>query len=306
MKKQSFVSLVAYVYEEESTVKNLVLRIYNYLDRYFENFEIIIIDDASRDGTIKEIVKAGESVFVPFTLITMAWKQGVEAGIKAGIDLSIGDFVYEIDLRNVDYSLKLLRDLMDKADQGYDVVAGSAQRFQGLGTRIFYMMVNIAGHLKYDLKPENVRLVSRRAINATVRAKGRSRYRKILYKYTGFKNTLIKYTPKSKSKIKRDGSLITRLSFALDVVVSYSNIPVIFSSVLLVIFALSFVVSLVFAFIQLNFEILIKLTILMGIFGFTGMLTLSVFIIKYLETILRDTKEGSGYIIRSIERINNE
>lgn len=120
--QKPYLSIVAPVYNEEGNVKELHRRIVEACQKLGKPFEIIFIDDGSKDGT----VKACEGLS-PLTLIKFRKNYGQTAAMDAGFKQAQGEIIVTMDsdLQNDPADIPLLLEEMEK---GYDVVSG--WRFQ--------------------------------------------------------------------------------------------------------------------------------------------------------------------------------
>ena len=71
-----------------------------------------------------EIVKKLSSLAVTtsLSLLNMSYFQGRETAMNAGLDMTIGDFVFEFDSTFVDYTDQEIMDIYDQALSGFDIV----------------------------------------------------------------------------------------------------------------------------------------------------------------------------------------
>ena len=123
MKEKNFISAVVYVHNNESNIENFVKQLSTTLNSKFLKYEIIFVNDASTDSTVEKIKKSVEKLSdASISIINMSFYQGKEIAMNAGIDLSIGDFVYQFDNTLIDYDLDIIIQIYEKSLQGYDIV----------------------------------------------------------------------------------------------------------------------------------------------------------------------------------------
>ncbi len=126
----------------------------------------------------------------------MSLYQGREAAMNAGIDLSIGDFVYEFDNTLIDYDLKIITDIYEKSLEGYDIVNASPQNNTHKTSKLFYIIFNKFSNNQYKINTETFRIVSRRAINRINSINKNIPYRKAIYSNCGLKLYNVLYSAK--------------------------------------------------------------------------------------------------------------
>ena len=132
------ISVVVPLYNEEGNVKELHKRILEACQKLAKPFEIIFVDDGSKDGTIKDCENLS-----PLTLIKFRKNFGQTAAFDAGIKEASGEIIITMDgdLQNDPADIGLLLAEMEK---GFDVVSGWRwQRKDTLSKKIFSRTANI-------------------------------------------------------------------------------------------------------------------------------------------------------------------
>jgi glycosyltransferase involved in cell wall biosynthesis len=115
---QPYLSVVVPLYNEEGNVLELHRKIREALERIGRPFEIIFIDDGSKDKTLEEAKQCH-----PLRLVSFRKNFGQTAAFDAGIKAATGEIVITLDgdLQNDPADIPLL---LEKIDEGYDVVSG--------------------------------------------------------------------------------------------------------------------------------------------------------------------------------------
>ncbi|MEK7494757.1 MAG: glycosyltransferase family 2 protein [Patescibacteria group bacterium] len=118
LENQPYLSIIVPLYNEEGNVRELHRKIHEALEKVGKSYEIIFIDDGSKDKTLEEA--KGLS---PLRLIVFRKNFGQTAAFDAGIKAARGEIVITMDgdLQNDPADIPLLLTEMDK---GYDVVSG--------------------------------------------------------------------------------------------------------------------------------------------------------------------------------------
>lgn len=196
-KEKNFVSAVIYVRNDEKLIKDVVLGIDKVLYDNFEKYEIICVDDASKDNSIKEINNLKEVIKTPILKsITMSYFQGTDTAMNAGRDNAIGDFVFEIDTLDVDFEYEFIMELYRRSLQGYDIVSGVPNTNIPATSKMFYSIFNKFSNLNNPIQTERVRILSRRSINRIDSLNKKIIYRKASYARCGLAQDHIKYESK--------------------------------------------------------------------------------------------------------------
>lgn len=199
-KEKNFISAVVYVCDNEDKIENFIISLAKTLGGNFEKFEIICVDDSSSDNSAQIIKNSAKKIGNGIlSSVKMSYYQGLEASMNAGIDLSIGDFVFEFDTCEADYEMDFLMDIYRKSLEGYDIVSASPGN-KRITSDWFYKVYNRYAGAPYKMVSENFRLLSRRAINRIHSMSKTIPYRKALYVNCGLKMETIFYKPKNKTK----------------------------------------------------------------------------------------------------------
>jgi len=126
------ISVVVPVYNEEGNVQELHRRIIAACQKIGKSYEVIFVDDGSRDGTVAACAKLS-----PLTLVRLRKNFGQTAAFDAGFKAARGTVIITMDgdLQNDPSDIELL---LAKMREGYDVVSGwRYERKDSLSKRIF-------------------------------------------------------------------------------------------------------------------------------------------------------------------------
>ena len=135
-KEQNFISAVVYVHNSDKYLETFLISLKATLLENFLYSEIILVNDASTDSSVEIISENNKSSSNQMIkVLTMSYNHGVEESMNAGVDLSIGDFVFEFDSVFVDYNWELLMKIYNNALDGFvDKWLLSKKHFQiGIG-----------------------------------------------------------------------------------------------------------------------------------------------------------------------------
>ncbi len=117
------ISLVIPVYNEEESLPPLFDAIHNALDALPHTWEVILVDDGSRDKSLEVLKSIIEKDPEHIRAVAFRRNFGQTAAIAAGIDHAQGDVIIllDADLQNDPADIPML---LEKLDEGYDVVSG--------------------------------------------------------------------------------------------------------------------------------------------------------------------------------------
>jgi len=135
-------SLVIPVYNEEENVPLLYPAVTAALKDLTLSWEMILVDDGSRDGSRAELEKLAALDPARVRVVELRRNFGQTAAIAAGIDHSTGAIVVlmDADLQNDPADIPMM---LQKLDEGYDVVSGwRKERQDTLSRRLPSQMAN--------------------------------------------------------------------------------------------------------------------------------------------------------------------
>lgn len=308
-KEKNFVSAVVYVHNRENTIKASLKQINDVLKEHFLKYEIICVNDASYDDSASVIREFGEKYLdCPLSIVNMGFFQGVETSMNAGVDLSIGDFVFEFDSDVIDFEPSLIMDVYYHSLKGYDIVSATADGKKRLSSSLFYKLFNKSAKTQYKLSTESFRILSRRAINRVHALSKTIPYRKALYANCGLKMDTVHYKPNNSSRTDVSNKQSdTRLETALDSLMLFTNIGYRASMILTIIMILATIgigiyTILVFALGHPVPGFTTTMLVLTG--SFFGVFAILTIIIKYLSLLVNLVFKKQRYLVESIEKIS--
>lgn len=120
------ISVVVPLYNEEDSVSELYARLKKVLDGLARSYEIVLVDDGSRDRTF-EIAKGIQERDPLVTLVRLRRNFGQTAGLAAGFDHASGDIIVAMD-GDLQHFPEDIPALLAKIDEGYDIVSGWRER----------------------------------------------------------------------------------------------------------------------------------------------------------------------------------
>lgn len=194
-KEKIFISAVIYVHNAEKRVNDFLKTIIQILENNFEHSEIICVNDASTDESlfrIKETCRMASTTNI--SVVEMSYFHGLELAMNAGVDLSIGDLVFEFDSMFLDFDPSVVMEVYRKSLSGYDIVSASPERRERISSRIFYKVFARYSDRSYEMTTESFRVLSRRVINRISSTNRMISYRKAIYANCGLKICNIKYS----------------------------------------------------------------------------------------------------------------
>ena len=182
-KESNFVSVVGYLHDSSAFVQKFLEKVTGVMQRHFDHYEVILVDDCCRDDSVEQVraFVSRASQNVPVTIVTMSVWQGMELGMNAGVDISVGDFVFEFDSLEIDYEPELIFQAYQKALTGYDIVTVGPVKNRSFSSSLFYRVFNASSGSRYPIQTDVFRVLSRRAVNRVRAVSPTPAYRKAAY-----------------------------------------------------------------------------------------------------------------------------
>ena len=222
-------SVVVPVYEEVDNLDLLLERLVPALDRCVTSFEILFVDDGSRDATLdalKQLNRADPRI----RALSLSRNFGKEIAIAAGLDHSHGDAVVIMDA-DLQHPPEFIEAFVEHWRAGYKNIYGlRSDRAQESAlrrhlTQRFYQIFATFGETPLPEGAGDFRLLDRQAVEALRSMGERARFSKGLYAWIGFKSigVPIRIDPRARGGSKFSYRKLTR--FALDGLMSFSTVP---------------------------------------------------------------------------------
>ncbi len=297
-KEHNFISAVVYVQDDSEKTLSFFTALYNCLEEHFNQFELIAVNADSVANSAKRLREWAGTRSKPLTLLNMSLRQSHEQCMNAGLDISIGDYVYEFDSTQTPYPQQLIWDVYREALKGVDIVSACPKQ-ERWTSRLFYRVFNAHSNASYPLRTDCFRLVSRRAINRVHAISENMPYRKAAYATCGLKMSVLEFNGKLQSI---SGN---RFSLAVDSLVLYTDFGYKFSLRLTLLMFFTALAELIYTVaVYLMGDPISGWTTTMFVLtlSLTGLFGILSIILKYLSLLVRLVFEKQSYLVESIEK----
>lgn len=223
-------SVIVPMLNEARGIEALLARLLPALDSTGLDFEIIAIDDGSRDDTL-DILKQRHARDARIKALALSRNFGKEIAVAAGLRHASGDAVVIMD-GDLQHPPELIPKLVEGWRDGNDIVYAQrvdrdadspSRRFLA---RIFYRTFRILSGTRLHENAGDFRLISRRAVAALNRLGERARFNKGLYAWIGFKSIGVPFEVPERAGADKSRWRPRQLwHFALDGLASFTTIP---------------------------------------------------------------------------------
>lgn len=223
------ISVVVPLYNEEDNIDYLFDRLLSVLDRLNTSYEIICVNDGSKDNTIGCLIEHHYRN-PAIKVVNLSRNFGKEIAMTAGIDRASGAAVIPIDADLQDPP-ELILELVAKWQEGYDVVNARRRSRRGeswlkrFTANAFYEIIGRMSRIPIPRDTGDFRLLDRRVVDSLKQMPERNRFMKGLFAWVGFKQTTIMFDRDPRLKGKTTWNYWRLWNFALDGITSFSLIP---------------------------------------------------------------------------------
>jgi dolichol-phosphate mannosyltransferase len=304
--KQPLISVVSPVYRAEKIVGELVKQLHGCLLDISDNYEIVLVNDGSPDGSwdviVRECRKDGRVKGV-----NLSRNFGQHYAITAGLSYAKGDWVVVMDCDLQDRPDEIVN-LYRKAMEGWDVVQArrvvrNDKFVKRMSSKIFHAVYSYLIDLKSDASIGNFGIYHQKVILEYSRLQEHSRSFGVLIKFLGFQHTTIDVKHSIRYEGKSSYTCAKLVKLALDVALSNSNKP------LKLTVRIGFLISF-FSFLLAIYNIVAHFVGLVAVPGFTttvfsiwfiGGLTFLVLGVLglYIGNIYEEVKQRPLFIVRN-------
>lgn len=196
-KKYKDLSIVVPVFNEEKIIDELVKRLQNVTKQITDNYEIIFVNDCSKDGSLFKIREYAEKDnYIHY--INFSRNFGHQVAIMAGMDYATGNAIVTIDADLQDPP-ELIKDMYSEYENGYNVVYAKRSKRKGesafklLTAKWFYRIM--AKLVTFDIPVDvgDYRLISRNVLSYLKKMKEYDKYIRGQIAWLGFNSTYVTF-----------------------------------------------------------------------------------------------------------------
>jgi len=222
-------SIVIPVFNEQENLPELQRRLLESFDKLAIPFEVILVDDGSKDRS-REFMKELHKKDPRFCWLALSRNFGHQTAITAGMDAARGDAVVVMDADLQDPP-ELVQQMIARWQAGAEVVYGVREERLGISRwrqgiyRSFYRIMRRLTPIEIPLDSGDFRLVSRRVLDDLKRMPERNRYVRGLVAWAGYRQEGLPYVRPGRHAGAAKYTWAKLLRLAADGVFSFSYVP---------------------------------------------------------------------------------
>lgn len=306
-------SIVIPSYNEEGNVENTAKVVSEILEKNNIDFEIVFVNDGSKDKTWEKLSKLSEEN-EHVVAVNFSRNFGKESAIFAGLEVACGDAVVlmDCDLQHPPETIVEMYKIWENND--VDVVEGRKKDrgkenpiYKGMSL-FFYKLINKSSGLDMEAASD-FKLLDRRVVEALNRMPERLTFFRAMSTWVGFKTEKVYFEVADRAEGESKWSVKSLIKYAVNNITSFTSAPL---QIVTVCGVITFIVSLIMGVNTLynkfsgsseaGFSTVIILQLLtssiimfsLGVIGY------------YLSKIYEEIKNRPRYIIRDIKRKNDD
>jgi glycosyltransferase involved in cell wall biosynthesis len=222
-------SVVAPVFNEEALVEEFCRRTAAALEPLGEPFEIVLVNDGSRDRSLA-IMRAVHEADPRVKVLSFSRNFGHQLAITAGADYAAGQAVVVID-SDLQDPPEVIPELIAKWREGYQVVYAVREEREGetwfktTTASFFYRLISSITSVDIPVDAGDFRLMDRKVVDALSRIREHHRFMRGLSVWVGFTSAGVPYKRHARKAGSTKYPLRKMLKFALDGITSFSYLP---------------------------------------------------------------------------------
>ena len=224
------ISVVAPVYNEEALIREFHQRVCATMDSVGEPWELILVDDGSRDETpaLLDVLQREDPDHV--VVVHLARNFGHQLAITAGMDYARGEAVVTID-SDLQDPPEVIVDLVKKWQEGHEVVyAVRAERegetwFKLFTAGLFYRLIQRLTSVTIPMEAGDFRLLDRKALAYLRSMREHSRFVRAMTSWVGFRQTGVPYRRQARKAGETKYTVRKMVRLAIDAITGYSTLP---------------------------------------------------------------------------------
>ncbi|MDG2992415.1 glycosyltransferase family 2 protein [Candidatus Synechococcus calcipolaris G9] len=249
-REKIMLSIVTPIYKDSYLAKDFIEEVFSLkLPKEIDLIEVLFVIDGSGEVD-EENIKTVASKHAQIKMISLSRNFGQHIAVSAGYAYVIGDLICMMNVDQQDPPKEMLKLLPYIMSGKYDVVYGLRQKrrdnyLKQISSYLFNILLNKLTGQNIPLNVATMRIMSRRFINSYNKLSEKSRYLPGLENWLGFSKIYIPINHQARKDGKSSYNLNRRLLMAMESIISFSDLPLRWISILGFILAITGFISLI-------------------------------------------------------------
>jgi len=223
------ISLVIPVFNEEANLDNLISRCLTVCEKLQRNYEIILVDDGSRDNSVSKITQAAEKNPNKIIGLLLNRNYGQHAAVMAGFAEAKGDAIITLDA-DLQNPPEEIPKLVEQLDAGFEVVGSIRMNrqdslFRRLSSKLVNTMVRQATGVNMHDYGCMLRGYQRHVIEAVLQCHERSTFIPVLANSFAHRTTEVQVEHAARLDGDSKYSLWKLINLQFDLLTSITTLP---------------------------------------------------------------------------------
>jgi dolichol-phosphate mannosyltransferase len=298
-------SIVVPVFNEEKSIQLMYDRLVNAIGSITMNFEIIFVNDGSKDNSFFELVRLSK-VDQRVRYINFSRNFGHQIAVTAGLDHSKGSAVVIID-GDLQDPPEVIPEMYAKHKEGFEVVYGQRAKRKGEGffkkitAKYFYRILKKITNVEIPVDTGDFRLIDRKIVKNLKNMPEQNKFLRGQIAWLGYRQTSV-FFERDERKFGETGYPFSKmLKFALDGITGFSDVPLQFvtkTGVFISLFSFLVIIYAVFSHFVLEQTITGWTSLIISSMFIGGVQLISVGIIgEYISRINKNVQNRPLYIV---------
>lgn len=223
------ISIVVPVYNEEKSIRLMYDRLCKAIGSFTQNFEIIFVNDGSRDNSFLELLKLSQEDKRVY-YINFSRNFGHQIAVTAGLDKTSGNAVVIID-GDLQDPPEVIPEMYAKHKEGFEVVYGlRAKRkgeswFKKITAKYFYRILKSITSINIPVDTGDFRLIDRKIVECLKLMPEQNKFLRGQIAWLGFRQTSVTFERDERQFGETGYPFSKMLKFALDGITGFSDVP---------------------------------------------------------------------------------
>lgn len=225
-------SLIVPCYNEEGNVENFLAETRRAMQGYTDDYEIIFVNDGSKDDTPKKLRKIfEENKDVNIKVINFSRNFGKEAAMYAGFTQAVGEYVtiIDADLQQDPKYVVQMGKILDENPE-YDMVAAFQEKrkeggFITLCKGMFYKVINKITEVDFISDASDFRTLRQNVVKTILSLSEYHRFSKGIFSWIGYNTYAIPYEVRERESGETKWNFIKLLKYAFEGIIAYTDMP---------------------------------------------------------------------------------
>ena len=306
----TLLSIVVPCYNEQETVSLFYDATSKVVDKMDMDYEIIFVNDGSKDNTLEECVKLYKKHPDHVRVIDFSRNFGKEGGLLAGLEYAKGDYitVMDADLQDPPEYLPLMMESIN--NENYDIVVTRRVSRKGeppirsFFARQFYKLINKFTEVEIVDGARDYRLMTRQVVDSILELKEYHRFSKGLFVWVGYKTKYLEYENVERVAGETSWNFWGLAKYAIEGIVAFTTAPLQIATIFGLFISFVALIAMVFIIVR---------ALIFGdpVAGWPSMMTIMLFlggiqllaigiIGEYLSKTYMEVKKRPNYIVKKI------